>query len=74
MKKVLLTVSILGIVMFSGCSSDSKESLRQEMKILFQDCYNLKYSKEECREKGVELGERIKDFNRGASSEDKIRL
>ena len=74
MKKVLLMASVVGVFMFSGCSSDTKESLKFELKTLMQDCYSMKYSKEECREKGEELGEKIKDFNSDASPEERIRL
>lgn len=74
MKKVLLTVSVLGMVMFSGCSSDTKESLKFELKTLMQDCYSGKNSKEECKEKGEDIGERIKDFNSDASPEERINL
>jgi outer membrane murein-binding lipoprotein Lpp len=74
MKKVILVVSVLSMVMFSGCSSDTKESLESEMKTLIVDCYSMKYTKEECREKGKELGEKIKDFNKGVSPEERIGL
>jgi len=74
MVKIILVSSMLGVLMFSGCSSDSKESLKLELKTLMQDCYSLKYSKDECKEKGEELGGRIKDFNSGASSEERINL
>jgi len=74
MKKIILVVSVISIVIFSGCSSETKEHLEWEIKTLMEDCYSMKYSKEECREKGEELGEKIKDFNSGVSPEKRVRL
>lgn len=60
MKKVLLIVSVLGIVMFSGCSSDTEESLHKEASELMRKCATGKLTPAECKAQGADIGDRAK--------------
>jgi uncharacterized protein YcfL len=64
MKKGLVAISFLTALLFTGCSSDTKESLQQEFAQLLVDCGTGKLSATECKEKGTDLKERIEEFNR----------
>jgi outer membrane murein-binding lipoprotein Lpp len=71
MKKLLLVASVMGVMMFSGCSSDTKESLKTEYSELLMKCFSGKYDKTECKEKGQDLGKRAKAI--GMSYRDLIQ-
>jgi len=64
MVKIILVASMLGMVMFSGCSSDTVESITAERLQLFSDLQSGKISKEDARKKGIDLRERLEDLQR----------
>ena len=64
MVKIILASSILGMLMLSGCSSDTKESLNQEMAKLIMDCGAGKFTKGECREKADDIRVRFSELEK----------
>ena len=60
MIKSIIAISILGMVMFSGCSSDTEESLHKEASELMKKCATGKLTPAECKEQGADIGDRAK--------------
>lgn len=68
MIKSIVATSVLGMLMFSGCSSDTPESIKMEYAELITKCASGQLTREECVDEGKDLGERAKSI--GMSSRD----
>lgn len=62
-KRIAAIFGIVTMVLASGCSSDTKESIQNDAKQLIEDCMKGKYDMKECEKRGKEIEARAQAWD-----------